>query len=145
MRTFTPILIIAVTSFLFFLKRILLEFRPYKKSVRLVCNKSYNSHTAPLFLKTAIVPFQDLKQVNALCFMYEYTLNRLPSSFNNSWSLIRDTDPQYMLRNGKDFAIPRLTYQYLKSHPLFIFRIYGINLNQCLKIALLIAQRFPVI
>ena len=53
--------------------------------------------------------------------MYEYTLNRLPSSFNNSWSLIRDTDPQYMLRNGEDFAIPRLKYQYLKSHPLFYF------------------------
>jgi len=92
-----------------------------KKSVRLVCNKSYNSHTAPLFLKTAIVPFQDLIQVNALCFMYEYRLNRLPSSFNNSWSLNRDTDPQYMLRNGEDFAIPRLKYQYLKSHPLFYF------------------------
>ena len=31
--------------FLFFLKRIILEFRPYKKCVCLVCNKSYNSHT----------------------------------------------------------------------------------------------------
>ena len=26
-----------------------------------------------------------------------------------------------MLRNGEDFAIPRLKYQYLKSHPLFYF------------------------
>ena len=50
------------------------------------------SHTASLFLKSAIVPFLDLIQVNALCFMYEYRLNRLPSSFNNSWSLNRDTE-----------------------------------------------------
>ena len=47
-----------------------------------------------------------------------------------------------MLRNGEDFAIPRFKYHYLKSHPLFYF---GINLNRCLKIALLTAQRFPVI
>ena len=53
--------------------------------------------------------------------MYEYKLNRLPSSFNNSWILNRDTDPHYMLRNGEDFAIPRLNHQYLKSHPLFYF------------------------
>ena len=26
-----------------------------------------------------------------------------------------------MLKNGEDFAIPRLKYQYLKSHPLFYF------------------------
>ena len=92
-----------------------------KKAVRLVCKKSYNSHTAPFFIQTAIIPFQDLIQVNALCFMYEYRLNRLPSSFNNSWILNRDTDPHYMLRNGKDFAIPGLKYQYLKSHPLLYF------------------------
>ena len=60
-------------------------------------------------------------QVNALCFMYEYSLNRLPSSFNNSWNLNRDTNPQYMQRNGEDFAILRLKYKYLKSHPLFYF------------------------
>ena len=48
-------------------------------------------------------------------------------------------------RNGEDFAIPRLKYQFLKSHPLFYFPNLWNKLNQCLKIALLSAQRFPVI
>ena len=52
-----------------------------KKAVRLVCKKIYNSHTALLFIQTVIIPFQDLIQVNALCFMYEYRLNKLWNKF----------------------------------------------------------------
>ena len=50
------------------------------------------------------------------------------------------TDPYYMLRNGEDFAIPGSNLILF-----YIFRTYGINLNQCLKTALLTGQRFPVI
>ena len=77
--------------------------------------------------------------------MYEYKLNRLPSSFSNSWSLNRDTDPQYMLRNGEDFAIPRFKYQYLKSHPLFYFPNLWNRFKTVFKTVLLTDQRFPVI
>ena len=40
-------------------------------------------------LSFTIISFQDLIQVNTLCFMYEYWLNRLLSFFNISWILNR--------------------------------------------------------
>ena len=57
----------------------------------------------------------------------------------------RDTDPQYMLRNGEDLCNPRFKYQYLKSHPLFYFPNLWNRFKTVFKTVLLTDQRFPVI
>ena len=43
------------------------------------------SHTDPLFFKYKILKSNDLTEFNQATFMYKYTKNLLPSSFNNTF------------------------------------------------------------
>ena len=57
-----------------------------KRAVRIVTKSKYNSHTAPLFIKTQIIPLLELIKYNAVMFMYDFQANKLPSAFNGTWT-----------------------------------------------------------
>ena len=54
-----------------------------KKAIRNVAGKPSNAHTSPLFSSCEVLKFNDLYKLNSAIFMYKYTNNLLPKSFNN--------------------------------------------------------------
>ena len=74
-----------------------------KKAIRYIENAKYNSHSDPLFYKYNILKFEDLKVYNQAVFMYKYTYNQLPTSFNNFFTKLRNFDRayNYFLENCK--------------------------------------------
>ena len=89
-----------------------------KKAIRLICNAKYKDHTAPLFKKQKILPFDKLITYANLNFMHQYVNNLLPSSFNNLWKKNVQNVGQMRLRNADDFAIPRNRIETTKRFPL---------------------------
>ena len=91
-----------------------------KRAVRIVTKSKYNSHTAPLFIKTQIIPLLELIKYNTVMFMYDFQANKLPSAFNGTWTRNFEHNV-YTFRNANDFYIPRIRFERLNSHPLFKF------------------------
>jgi hypothetical protein len=79
-----------------------------KNAIRLVCNSKYNAHTEPLFKQMSILPLPKLVTYFNLQLMHRYTINELPISFNNLWTVNaeRRPDENRPLRNDQDFHIP---------------------------------------
>ena len=63
-----------------------------KKCIRNVANVGYNAHTEPIFKKLNILKFDDVFQKHVLNFMHQYRTDRLPSSFENMFTPMRDTE-----------------------------------------------------
>jgi hypothetical protein len=57
-----------------------------KKCIRNLGNKSYSSHTDPIFNDLSILKFDDLFSLNALTFMHKYHYGKLPASFDNKFT-----------------------------------------------------------
>ena len=51
-------------------------------------------------------------------FIYDYKNDKLPSSFADNWELNNQREG-YNLRNGNEFYLPRIRFNYLENHPLF--------------------------
>jgi len=89
-----------------------------KKAIRYIENAKYNSHSDPLFYKYNILKFEDLKVYNQAVFMYKYTYNQLPTSFNNFFTKLRNFDRAYnyflentankMMHSFPSYALPKL-------------------------------------
>lgn len=60
-------------------------FTKQKAAIRIVLQKSYNTHTEPLFKSLGILPFSSLSEFFKLQFMQHYVQGLLPISFNNLW------------------------------------------------------------
>ena len=56
--------------------------RLQKKSIRIITNSPYKSHTEPLFKRTGILKLTDQYKLNVLTFMYQHKNSKLPDSFN---------------------------------------------------------------
>jgi hypothetical protein len=56
-----------------------------EKAIRIVTKSAYNSHTAPLFLSSGILPLKFLIAYFKILFMYDYNNSALPVSFTNLW------------------------------------------------------------
>jgi len=54
-----------------------------KKAIRIINNKPYNSHTAPLFADNNILQIKDLYQLQAALFAHDYKNGKLPRSFHH--------------------------------------------------------------
>ena len=54
-----------------------------KKIVRIINNKSYRSHTDPLFKKCQLLKLEDLYTLQVALFMHDYKYDRLPPSFTD--------------------------------------------------------------
>ena len=89
-----------------------------KKAIRYIESAKYNSHSDPLFYKYNILKFEDLKVYNQAVFMYKYTYNQLPTSFNNFFTKLRNFDRAYnyflentankMMHSFPSYALPKL-------------------------------------
>ena len=56
-----------------------------KRAVRIIDNAKTASHSDPIFFKYKILKLNDLTDFNQATFMYKYTKNLLPSSFNDTF------------------------------------------------------------
>ena len=54
-----------------------------KKIVQIINNKSYRSHTDPLFKKCQLLKLEDLYTLQVALFMHDYKYDRLPPSFTD--------------------------------------------------------------
>ena len=78
-----------------------------KMAVRCISNSKYNAHTAPIFKKLNILPFDLLVKYFQLQFMHDHKFNLLPRSFNNVWRTIAESNVLYPIRNNQDYRIIR--------------------------------------
>ena len=65
-----------------------------KRAMRIINNKAYNSHTAPLFKKSNILQIGDLYNLHAALFAHDFKHNLLPHSFRKYF-----TDHGFQNRN----------------------------------------------
>lgn len=78
-----------------------------KMAIRCISNSKYNAHTAPLFKKFNILPFDFLVKYFQLQFMHDYKFNQLPRSFNSVWRTVAESNVLYPMRNNQDYRIVR--------------------------------------
>ena len=54
-----------------------------KRAMRCIFDAKYNAHTDPIFLNLQVLKFNDLLDLNEVCFVHSFIYNKLPSSFDN--------------------------------------------------------------
>ena len=81
-----------------------------KKSIRIIHNKAYNSHTEPLLKYSGILNVHDQYKLNVLTFMYELKHKTLPNSFNNLNYFTEQGRPQTRQLTMANFNRCRTTY-----------------------------------
>ena len=95
----------------------------FKKSIRVVANRAYNSHTTPIFKELGILKINDLYQVQLYKLHYRNINNLLPAYFRTfSKFLTLYGHQNYNLRNShfrlpttkRDIFVQSTKYQYLK-------------------------------
>ena len=74
-----------------------------KKSIRIITNSPYQSHTEPLFKRTGILKLTDQYKLNVLTFMYQHKNSKLPDSL--------DKLELVYLPVGKYCVYPRMVYR----------------------------------
>jgi hypothetical protein len=99
-----------------------------KKAVRLICNEKYNAHSEPLFKKLEILKITDMISLSKLKFMHQYTYNKLPISFFQTWltnqerrDLNTNIPAPLLLRNNDDLYEPLSRLELVSKLPLFNF------------------------
>ena len=53
-----------------------------KKALRIINNRSYRSHTDPLFKRDHILKIHDIYKLHCILFIYDYKHGNLPNSFD---------------------------------------------------------------
>ena len=81
-----------------------------KKSLRIIHNKAYNSHTEPLLKSSGILKVQDQYKLNVLTFMYQQKHKQLPNSFNTLNYFMELGRPQTRQHALANFNRCRTTY-----------------------------------
>ena len=54
-----------------------------KKSIRIICRKSYNHHTEPLYKQLKLLTVKDQHHLNCATFMHQLKMGTQPKSFDN--------------------------------------------------------------
>jgi hypothetical protein len=95
-----------------------------KKAIRIINKAPYNCHTEPLFKKCEILPLMCLVKFFKIMFMYDYSHNLLPKSFDNVWvsNAVRRNFNQInndrILRDDDSLYIPRSRLEHFSKFPL---------------------------
>jgi hypothetical protein len=90
-----------------------------KKAIRIIDNKKYNDHTAPIFKKLEILPYDKLIKLAKLKFMHAVTYNYSPTSFTGVWATNDDRQLDITLRNNNQYSIPNPQIEQFKKSPLY--------------------------
>ena len=94
-----------------------------KRAMRTIHNKHYKSHSDPLFRQSGVLKVSDLYQLEVLLFMHDYMNDKLPSSFQNSFTLNYDVQESYITRQSNMFNIPMTKSRFVDRLPLIQFPI----------------------
>ena len=92
-----------------------------KKSIRLVANANYRAHTEPLFNKLGILKFSDLFEFSVVNFMHQYATKRLPISFNDMFTLLRETEDLQTRDSYYDYQVSLPIRKSITNFPRVIF------------------------
>ena len=92
-----------------------------KKCVRLVSNVNYRAHTEPLFSKLELLKFDDLFQYNVCKFFHQYRTKTLPGSFQNMFTLLRDTDNMENRDSFYNYEVCKPKFKCLNCFPVVVF------------------------
>ena len=92
-----------------------------KKCVRHIANKEIRAHSDPLFYKLSILKFEDLFNFNVNCFMHQYSTSKLPPSFNNMFTLMRNTDDDNLRDTIYNISVSIPVRKGLANFPRAIF------------------------
>jgi len=92
-----------------------------KRALRTIHNKSYNSHTDPLFKQSGILKLSDIYQLEVLMFMHDFINNKLPLSFQNMFILNADIQNTYQTRQSNMFHMPLSKSRFVDKLPLLKF------------------------
>jgi hypothetical protein len=99
-----------------------------KKAIWIVDNKRYNDHTAPIFKKFEILPFDKLIKLPKLKFMHAVTYNYSPTSFTGVWATNDDRLLDITLRNNHQYSIPNPRIEQFTKSPLYSLQRNGMSL-----------------
>ena len=90
-----------------------------KRSLRIISNARYNSHTDPLFKNMSIMKVCDMVECESLLFMHDYRTNTLPVSFNDNFTLNRQLPQPRLTRQSEQYHVARSRSQFVSRLPLF--------------------------
>ena len=90
-----------------------------KRAIRSITKSQYNSHTEHLLQECSILKIQDQFNVEVTLFMHDYVNNKLPTSFTNIYSHIRDNRENVQTRRSDNIYIPRCDSNFAMKLPLF--------------------------
>ena len=77
-----------------------------KWAIRTISNSHYRSHTAPIFAKYNVLNVNDMYTLELGTFMFRYSVNDLPSSFDGYFAKRSDIH-NYSTRHGNDFNLTK--------------------------------------
>jgi hypothetical protein len=90
-----------------------------KKAVRIMTNSKYNEHTAPIFQKYNILPFEKIIKQAKLLFMHSIEYKYAPSAFDNIWIKNNQRAAHQVLRDDDKYYLPQARTDAFKKIPLY--------------------------
>jgi hypothetical protein len=97
-------------------------------------NSSYNAHTTPIFKQHQILTYDLLVQQGQLLFMHAIEYNYAPTSFTATWTKNRDREPNIILRNADDYAMPQPRTETFKKTTLYALPAIWNDLSPFIKL-----------
>ena len=94
-----------------------------KRTIRVINNDPYNSHTDAKFNKYGILKLNCLFVYQSLLFISDYMSNQLPDSFSSCSPTNRDIHSN-TTHQSKLLHIPTYSYKYAQRQPLFVLPKY---------------------
>ena len=91
-----------------------------KRTIRLINNAPYNSHSEPLFKKSNILTLPHLHEQQIATFSHDYEHRKLPRSFNNFFQYSKNIKTR-TTRSTALYYIPTPRTSFLHKLPYFHF------------------------
>jgi hypothetical protein len=82
-------------------------------------NSKYNEHTAPIFKKYNILPYDKIIKQAKLLFMHSIEYKYAPPSFNNIWRKNEQRAATQALRDDDKYHLPPARTEAFKKIPLY--------------------------
>ena len=95
-------------------------FRVRKKALRLITDRSWQTHSVPLFKSMRLLRLHDINTVQVACFVYGVIHNALPAIFHNYFVTNRFIQDHFT-RHNEDIHILR----HNTNVRAFCIKIYG--------------------
>lgn len=92
-----------------------------KRSVRLITNSKYNSHTEPLFKELRLLKVVDINRLQELLFYRKYRISTLPAYFLTNYITPCGELHSYNTRNNSRVIIPRFRHEFFRNN--FKYRV----------------------